>query len=239
MKKNKKVFIILISILCPILILVGAFFGYTGVYYHAKEYTNLENIECSKNKRYSLYSKKDSNSNNLFIFYPGAKVESKAYVGLAETIANENIDVALCNMPFNLAFFGINKASAIINETKYEHVYIGGHSLGGAMAASFAHDNSDKVEGVILLGSYATQKMSDNLKCLTMLGTQDKIVKQDKFNKNREYFNEILYKEVIIGGGNHSNFGNYGLQKKDGIASITNKEQWEITAKSIKELIQL
>ena len=33
-----------------------------------------------------------------------------------------------------------------------------------------------------------------------MLGTLDKIVKQDKFNKNREYFNEILYKEIIIGG---------------------------------------
>ena len=90
------------------MILVGAFFGYTSVYYHAKEYTNLENIECKKNDGYSLYSKKDSICNDLFIFYPGAKVESKAYVGLAETIANENVDVALCNMPFNLALFGIN-----------------------------------------------------------------------------------------------------------------------------------
>ena len=75
-----------------------------------------------------------------------------------------------------------------------------GHSLGGAMAASYAHDNGDKLDGVILLGSYATKKMPENLECLSMLGTLDKIVKQDKFNKNREYFNEILYKEIIIGG---------------------------------------
>lgn len=219
------------------MILVGAFFGYTSVYYHAKEYTNLENIECKKNDGYSLYSKKDSICNDLFIFYPGAKVESKAYVGLAETIANENVDVALCNMPFNLALFGINKASSIINENKYEHIYIGGHSLGGAMAASYAHDNGDKLDGVILLGSYATKKMPENLECLSMLGTLDKIVKQDKFNKNREYFNGILYKEIIIGGGNHSNFGNYGLQKKDIVDSISNKEQWKITAKAIKEIL--
>ena len=79
--------------------------------------------------------------------------------------------------------------------------------------------------------------MPENLECLSMLGTLDKIVKQDKFNKNREYFNEILYKEIIIGGWNHSNFGNYGLQKKDVVDSISNKEQWKITAKAIKEIL--
>ena len=41
-------------------------------------------------------------------------------------------------MPFNLAFFGINKANKIIKKLYYSHIYIGGHSLRGAMASSFA-----------------------------------------------------------------------------------------------------
>ena len=238
--KKKKIIIIITAILCPLIILASAFFIYTGIYYHAKEYTNLENIECIKNKNYSIYSKKDSESDYLYIFYPGAKVESKAYIGLAETIANEGVDVAIVDMPFNLAFFGINRANKVIEENKnYTHYYIGGHSLGGSMATSYAHDNSDKIDGVILLGSYATKKMPDNLKCLSLMGSNDKIVKKDKVAKNREYFNESLYIDFVIGGGNHSNFGNYGHQKHDGEASISNITQWEISAMEIVELINL
>ena len=140
-------------------------------------------------------------------------------------------------MPFNLAFFGMNYALDIINNYHYENVYIGGHSLGGAMSTMFAKDNNDKLNGVILLGSYATEIMPNNLKCLSIIGSEDKIVKKDKFNKNKDYFNKELYQEIIIEGGNHSYFGNYGLQKSDGTPTIDKIEQWNITAKYIKEFV--
>lgn len=55
--------------------------------------------------------------------------------------------------------------------------------------------------------------------------SNDKIVKKDKFEKNKEFFNKNLYIEMIIEGVNHSNFENYGLQNKDGITEIANLKQ--------------
>lgn len=49
--------------------------------------------------------------------------------------------------------------------------------------------------------------------------SNDKIVKKDKFEKNKEFFNKNLYIEMIIEGGNH------GLQNKDGITEISNLKQ--------------
>ncbi len=122
-------------------------------------------------------------------------------------------------MPFNLAFFGINKANKIIKKLYYSHIYIGGHSLGGAMASSFAYKNGNKLDGVILLGSYATKIMPNNLKSLSLIESNDKIVKKDKFEKNKECFNKNLYIEMIIEGGNHR------LQNKDGITENSNLKQ--------------
>lgn len=128
-------------------------------------------------------------------------------------------------MPFNLAFFGINKANKIIKKLYYSHIYIVGHSLRGAMASSFAYKNGNKLDEVILLGSYATKIMPNNLKCLSLMESNDKIVKKDKFEKNKEFFNKNLYIEMIIEGINHSIFGNYGLQNKDGITENSNLKQ--------------
>ena len=151
----------------------------------------------------------------------------------------EGIDVALCSMPFNLAFFRINKANKIIKKLYYSHIYIGGHSLRGAMASSFAYKNGNKLDGVILLGSYATKIMPNNLKCLSLMESNDKIVKKDKFEKNKEFFNKNLYIEMIIEGINHSIFGNYGLQNKDGITENSNLKQQKITAEKVRELVEL
>ena len=60
---------------------------------------------------------------------------------------------------------------------------------------------------------------------------------KDKFNKNKDYFNKELYQEIIIEGGNYSYFCNYGLQKNDGTPTIDKIEQWNITAKYIKEFV--
>ena len=81
-------------------------------------------------------------------------------------------------MPFNLAFFGINKANKIIKKLYYSHIYIGGHSLRGAMASSFAYKNGNKLDGVILLGSYATKIMPNNLKCLSLMNQMIKLLKK-------------------------------------------------------------
>ncbi len=240
MKKNKKLKITLL-ILIPLLItsgVVGGFFIYVGNYYHALEYTNNVNIEKTSYNGYDIYSKKNEKADALYIFYPGAKVEAKAYEGLAETIALENIDVALVYMPFNLAFFGIYKANDVINDhNNYTSYYLGGHSLGGAMSGTYeAKDTSNKIKGLILLGSYVTSTQPSSVECLTIKGSEDKVVKQDKFEENKKYFSS-RYVEYIISGGNHGGFAHYGHQSGDGKATISNETQWKITAEQIKKFI--
>ncbi len=240
MKKNKKLKILLI-ILIPLLLIggvIGAFFIYVSNYYHATEYSHNENVEITSYNGWNLYSKKNETASSLYIFYPGALVEDKAYQGLAETIALENIDVVIVTMPFNLAFFGKNEASDVINELpNYGSYYLGGHSLGGAMAGSYeSKDTSNKIKGMILLASYVTSTQPSSVECLTIKGSEDKVLKQDKFEENKNYFSS-RYVEYTIPGGNHGNFGNYGHQSGDGEATISNVEQWKITANLIKEFI--
>ena len=242
MKKHKKLKITLI-ILIPLIIIggcFGAFFIYTANYYHAVAYTHNENVDITSYYGYQLYSKKNEESSSLYIFYPGAKVEDKAYQGLAETIALENIDVVVVTMPFNLAFFGMNEADDVMNELpNYASYYLGGHSLGGAMAGSYlSGKKSTKIKGMILLASYVTATQPSGVNCLTIKGSEDKVVKQDKFEANKNYFSEdAKYVEYTIQGGNHGNFGNYGHQSGDGEATITNEEQWQITAGLIKDFV--
>lgn len=48
-------------------------------------------------------------------------------------------------MPFNLAVLDSSAADGVINEfTNIQNWYIGGHSLGGAMAASYTANYQDK-----------------------------------------------------------------------------------------------
>ena len=79
------------------------------------------------------------------------------------------------------------------------------------MASSYAKDNYQKLDGVILLASYATTIMPNNLKCLAAIGSNDLVIDSGKLSKNKDYFNNEYYKEIIIEGANHANFGNYGV----------------------------
>ena len=70
------------------------------------------------------------------IFYPGGKVENTAYAPLLHDLAEGGILCVLVKMPCNLAVLGMNAADGIPEcFPEVTDWYIGGHSLGGAMAA--------------------------------------------------------------------------------------------------------
>ena len=93
---------------------------------------------------------------------------------------------------------------------------------------SYASKNQDKVDGLILLGAYIYGDYPPS-KALTIYGT---------FNSNLE--KNINYTEniVIIEGGNHAQFGNYGKQKGDPDATISAEEQQTIAVNAIVEFIK-
>ena len=115
--------------------------------------------------------------------------------------------------------------------------YIGGHSLGGSMAASYVSDNTDRIDGLILLGSYSTADLSDtDLKVLSIYGSEDKIINKEKYDKYKTNMPKG-FTEFVIEGGCHAYFGMYGEQDGDGKPSITNEEQIVITADKILQII--
>lgn len=195
---------------------------------------STESVKVTEEKYGLFFDSK--NNETLFIFYPGAKVEYTAYAPLMQKLAYNGIDCYIVEMPYNLAVFGVNKAKNIINETNYENIYIGGHSLGGAMAANFAASNPDELNGVILLAAYPTKKLSDSLSVLTLYGSEDYVLNKDKLTETEIYLpkNSFTY---CIEGGNHAQFGSYGEQKGDGNAKISSEEQLNITKSKIIDFI--
>ena len=100
-----------------------------------------------------------------FIFYPGGKVQAEAYVPLMTACAEKGILCCLVQMPFNLAIFDVNAADGLQKKfPSIEKWYIGGHSLGGAMAASYLNKNKEKYEATCARRALAAKKRWESTK---------------------------------------------------------------------------
>ena len=229
MKKNlKRVGIISIVL---ILVCVIGFFTYVSNYYHAQDY-QVGNISIKTEKNYIVYG--DSNSKTGFIFYPGGKVEAEAYKPILSKLAEKGICCVLVEMPYNLAVFNSNAAGDIMKEfKKIENWYIGGHSLGGAMASSFAAEHEGDLKGLVLLAAYPTDKLE--IPVLSIYGSEDGVLNREKYDDSIGLAENLI--EIVIKGGNHAQFGNYGEQSGDGKATISKEEQWSETVKQILNFI--
>lgn len=173
----------------------------------------------------------ESSAEAGLILYPGAKVDPHAYVPLAEKIAERGYICVIAKMPFNLAFFGIDAASGIIdNYPQTDSWWIAGHSLGGVAAAQYAANHADALEGIALLASYPASDLSEtSLRALSVYGSQDLVLNRESLAENATKL-PANTKTVAIEGGNHAGFGAYGPQKGDGEAAISADEQQEAFA---------
>jgi dienelactone hydrolase len=173
------------------------------------------------------------------IFYPGGKVEETAYLPLLDGLAKEEYLCVCMHMPLQLAVLDVNGADQVIDAyPDVENWYIMGHSLGGAMAASYAGEKGDKVEGLILLGAYAANDLKEsNIQVLSIFGSEDKVLNRDKYQKSLANLPEG-YEELEIEGGNHAQFGDYGVQNGDGEAKISRAEQQAQTREGILRFLR-
>lgn len=169
-----------------------------------------------------------------FVLYPGAKVAYDAYAPLLDRLAGEGVFCAVVEVPFNIAFFAPDAAARVIDaHPNVKSWYVGGHSLGGVVASGWAADHADEVEGVVLLASYPTSDLSqDGLRVLSLYGSNDEVLNRSAYDEARPRL-PAGFEEVVIEGGNHGQFGNYGEQAGDGRAAIAPEEQWEEAARAI------
>ena len=232
-------FKILVVILALFGVLAGICAAYIADYYHVTDKENaLSDTELVKVTKTDFgYAFDGPGEETALIFYPGAKVEDLAYAELLKRIAAEGVDCYLVHMPLNFAFLGMNKANKIMEEYDHGHWYLAGHSLGGAMAAYYAADNSEKLDGLIFLAAYSTKDLSNSgINILSVYGSEDKVVNMEKIEQGRELMPDT-YEEYCIDGGNHANFGDYGKQSGDGEASVSADEQKAVTAERIIGMI--
>jgi len=223
---------VLLFLLAGIAILVIGFviYGYTparSMPEAARALLSDETVKVSTGK-WLVFQPVGSSTKEGFIFYPGARVDYRAYAPMAKALAEKGILVVVVRMPLNLAVFGINKADAVMQA--YPEIgqwMIGGHSLGGAMAADYLAKHRSLLDGLILLAAYppSNDLLSDYAGVVCSIsGSNDGLATPTKIQASKALL-PVSTRWLVIEGGNHAYFGWYGPQKGDNPATITREEQ--------------
>ena len=244
--RKKKLWITLSVILAAAIALTVACALYLGDYYRAdtealEAFAPAAPVVSEEWKDGTLITRPEGRDPVAgLIFYPGGKVEHTAYTPLMEALASEGILCVLVEMPFRLAVLDMNAAEGIPEAfPEVERWYLGGHSLGGSMAASYLASHTEKFEGLILLGSYSTADLSGTeLSVLSVYGSEDGVLNREKYAEYRPNLPEG-FTETVIEGGNHAYFGAYGEQEGDGTATVTPDEQLRQTVEAILAMLEV
>ncbi len=245
-KRKKRRIIVWSSVAAVLLILVIGCGIYLGDYYHGDMaaidgfVTDNPVEEQTLSKGVTVYRpESEVTPETGFIFYPGGKVEAVAYEPLLKALASEGMLCVLVEMPFHLAVFDMNAAERIPEQfPEVKNWYLGGHSLGGSMAASYLAKNAEDYEGLILFGSYSTADLSETgLSVLSVYGSEDKVLNKGNYEADKANL-PADFAEIIIEGGCHAYFGMYGAQEGDGTPSISNEEQIEATVEAVTAFLE-
>lgn len=187
-----------------------------------------------------VFQPRDGAADRGLILYPGGRVAPASYAPLARAIAGEGFLVAVPEMPLNLAVFNPGAAEKFIDRfPEVEDWAVGGHSLGGAMAAQYAARNLDQVEGLVLWASYPAESLDlseDVLAVTSIYATRDGLASPEEVLSSRSRLPADA-EFVEISGGNHAGFGYYGPQRGDQQAEISQEEQTRLVVEATLELL--
>ena len=175
-----------------------------------------------------------------FIFYPGGRIDPKGYASLMKAIANEGYLVVVPEMPINMAVFDANVADEIVAaHPEISNWAIGGHSVGGTMAAQYTNTHPDMIDGLAIWASYPADSanLSDsNLPVILIYGTEDPRV-NDSSVEARQHLLPDDTSYVRIDGGDHHQFGDYEIKPEEHHAVIERAKQQEIIIQATLNLL--
>ena len=171
------------------------------------------------------------------IYYPGGLVHPHSYAYMGLTLASLGYDVFITKPLFHLQIVNPEQGRIIMNDYP-SHLpwYIGGHSLGGTSAAFWAHAESSLFDGLFFLASYASDAhdfSTNSLKVLSMKATFDTVMNEQTYDDSHALLNPLTTRYVTLEGGNHSQFGDYGFQRGDTLATLSLEEQHLLIAQEL------
>jgi hypothetical protein len=152
------------------------------------------------------------------VFIPGAKVDPYAYMATFRGVVAHGTTVVITKPTLNLAFFDTRPLTTFEAHVPSVSTWaVGGHSLGGVRACQLADDAS----GLLLLGSYCANDLSDSsLDVLSLAGSRDGLSTPAKVAAARHELPRSATM-IEIPGANHARFGAYGVQPGDGVATAS------------------
>lgn len=219
----------------PLFLLVAFFLCWGGLAFYARDYYRampeataiLSQPNVIVDGYYTIITPENP-SDTALIFYPGGKVEHTAYLPILEKISAYSITCILIQSPYNLALFDVDRADKIYDKLpQIEHWYVGGHSLGGIVASWYAEKASDKLDGLVLFGSYINSDYPSN-QTITIYGSLE-----DGIQSSIDYTDNLY----CIMGGNHAQFGNYGPQEGDPDPQTPAETQQNTAAQWVSEFL--
>lgn len=156
------------------------------------------------------------------IFYPGARVDARAYAHILQPLAAAGYLVIVLKEPFGLGLINVNHAETVFEvHPDVASWVVGGHSLGGVAASTFADEHPAKVKGLLLYASYPAAKLQRaNLKVVSISGSADALATPAAIAASKP---DLPPKTqfVVVKGGVHAFFGDYGVQPGDGTPAVS------------------
>jgi predicted esterase len=175
-----------------------------------------------------------------FIFYPGGRIAPEGYAPLMRAFAAEGYLVVVPDMPLNIAAFRPAIADKIVAAHPAVEVWaIGGHSVGGAMAALYTANHPERIAGLAIWASYPPD--SADLSALAMpvtliYGSRETRVTDSSVAERRHLLPEdTVY--VRIEGGDHHQFGAYVIDPDEHRATISREAQHAAIIRATLELL--
>jgi hypothetical protein len=163
-------------------------------------------------------------------FQPGALVDPRAYAAVLRPLAEAGHTVVIPKQPLGIAFLAVGAFDEA--RPRFPAVtgwVVGGHSLGGTVAAMEAdaadHDATAPAIGLLLYASYPANDISTSLTtaALSLSGSRDGLATPDKITASRADLPADA-EFVQIEGASHAQFGSYGPQAGDGTPTISDAD---------------
>ena len=191
--------------------------------------------------KWLVFSPVSANASTALIIYPGGRIDPRSYAPEARAIAANGYLVIIVPMPLNLAVLGAGSGGSVIeSHPEIRKWAIGGHSLGGVMAAQFAFENPAIISGLVLWAAYPSSGndlSTINISVTTIHGANDGLVSRSEIDNSLKLLPADTVRDEIE-GGNHAQFGWYGKQPGDNEATISRESQQDEVVAATSTLLQ-